>query len=229
MSTRDQTFSHFIHRFIPAETERQEDELPPTLLLLHGTGGNEDDLLDLGHMLLPRAARLSPRGRVLENSMPRFFRRLAEGVFDIPDLQAHTYELADFVVAASGHYHFDPKQVIAVGFSNGANIAASMLLLRPGILAGAVLFHPMVPFVPEHLPDLVHTPIFISAGRMDPIVPISQTEQLAALLQESGADVTTHWHNGGHVITQEDVRISQIWLRQKVESRGRPSHYSNGI
>src|SRR5437667_12246009 len=101
MSTNGQTFSEFIHRFIPAETSKQGDEFSPTLLLLHGTGGNENDLLDLGHVLLPQAARLSPRGRVLENTMPRFFRRLAEGVFDIPDLHAHTYELADFVVAAS--------------------------------------------------------------------------------------------------------------------------------
>ena len=117
--------------------------------------------------------------------------------------------------AASQHYHFDAKRVIAVGFSNGANIAASMFLLCPGVLAGAVLFHPMVPFVPEQLPDLAQVPIFISAGRMDPIVPISQTEQLAALLRESGADVTTHWHNGGHAITQEDVRLAQMWLRKK--------------
>jgi phospholipase/carboxylesterase len=214
MSTNGQTFSDFIHRFIPAETSEQGDEFSPTLLLLHGTGGNENDLLDLGHVLLPQAARLSPRGRVLENTMPRFFRRLAEGVFDIPDLYAHTYELADFVVAASQHYHFDAKHVLAVGFSNGANIAASMLLLCPGVLAGAVLFHPMVPFVPERLPDLAYTPIFISAGRMDPIVSISQTERLATLLRESGADVTTHWHNGGHAITHEDVRIAQTWLRK---------------
>jgi phospholipase/carboxylesterase/glyoxalase family protein len=214
MSTNGQSFSDFIHRFIPAETGGQEDVSSPTLLLLHGTGGNENDLLDLGHMLLPQAARLSPRGRVLENTMPRFFRRLAEGVFDLPDLHARTYELADFVLAASRHYHFDPKRVLAVGFSNGANIAASMLFLCPGVLAGAVLFHPMVPFVPSQLPDLAQTPIFISAGRADPIVPISQTEQLAALLQECGADVTTHWHNGGHVITQQDVRTARIWFHK---------------
>jgi predicted esterase len=212
MSTGDHVFSDFIHRFIPAETGGQESEQFPTLLLLHGTGGNEDDLLDLGRMLLPQAARLSPRGRVLENSMPRFFRRLAEGVFDIPDLQARTYELAQFVEDASEHYHFDAKHVIGVGFSNGANIAASMLLLRPGVLSCAVLFHPMVPFVPERLPDLAHVPVFISAGRADPIIPISLTEQLTALLQRCNADVTTHWHNGGHAITHEDVRVAQTWL-----------------
>jgi phospholipase/carboxylesterase len=214
MSTNSQQFSDFIHRFIPAETGGQENVSLPTLLLLHGTGGNENDLLDLGHMLFPQAARLSPRGRVLENTMPRFFRRLAEGVFDLPDLHARTYELADFVLAASRHYHFDPKHVLAVGFSNGANIATSMLFLCPGVLAGAVLFHPMVPFIPAQLPDLAHTPIFISAGRADPIVPISQTEQLTTLLQECGADVITHWHNGGHVITQQDVRTARVWLHK---------------
>ena len=214
MSTNGPTFSNFNHRFIPVETGRQGSDLSPTLLLLHGTGGNENDLLDLGHMLLPQAARLSPRGRVLENTMPRFFRRLAEGVFDVPDLHARTYELADFVVAASQYYHFDPKHVIAIGFSNGANIAASMFFLCPDVLAGAVLFRPMVPFVPEQLPDLAHIPIFIGAGRRDPIVPLSQTEQLAALLQASGAVVTTHWCEGGHAITQQDVRSAQIWLRQ---------------
>jgi phospholipase/carboxylesterase len=215
MSTRDHTYNDFIHRFIPAETEEQGGASSSTLLLLHGTGGNEDDLLDLGRMLLPQAARLSPRGRVLENSMPRFFRRLAEGVFDIPDLQARTYELTDFVLAASKRYHFDPQHVIAVGFSNGANIAASMLLLRPEVLAGAVLFHPMVPFMPEKLPDLAHKPIFISAGRMDPLIPMNLTEQLATLLQQSNADVTIHWHNGGHAITHEDVRLAQAWLQKR--------------
>jgi phospholipase/carboxylesterase/glyoxalase family protein len=214
MSNNGQPFSDFIHRFIPAETGGQEDVSSPTLLLLHGTGGNENDLLDLGHMLLPQAARLSPRGRVLENTMPRFFRRLAEGVFDLPDLHARTYELADFVLAASRHYHFDAKRVLAVGFSNGANVAASMLFLCPGVLAGAVLFHPIVPFVPSQLPDLAHTPILISAGRADPIVTISQTEQLATLLQECGADVTTQWHDGGHAITQQDVRTARTWLHK---------------
>ena len=215
MSTRDHTYNDFIHRFIPGETDEQGSQPSSTLLLLHGTGGNQDDLLDLGRMLLPQAARLSPRGRVLENSMPRFFRRLAEGVFDIPDLLARTYELADFVLAASKRYHFDPQRVIAVGFSNGANIAASLLLLRPEVLAGAVLFHPMMPFTPENLPDIARKPVFISAGRMDPIVPMSLTEQLAALLQESNGDVTIHWHNGGHAITHEDVHFAQNWLQKR--------------
>jgi phospholipase/carboxylesterase len=217
MSTKESTFSAFIHHFIAGESDGEVGVLLPTLLLLHGTGGNENDLLDLGRLLLPQAARLSPRGRVCEKCMPRFFRRLAEGVFDLQDLSVRTYELAEFILAASDHYRFDPKHVIAIGFSNGANIAASLLLLRPGLLAGAVLFHPMLPFVPEQFPDLAQTPVFISAGRMDPLVPSAQTEQLIQILQQSRADVTVHWHNGGHAITHDDIRVTQAWLRKHKE------------
>src|SRR5215207_5564250 len=139
----------FVHQFVPAQADGA-----PTLLLLHGTGGNEHDLLDLGRALYPRAALLSPRGQVRENGMPRFFRRLAEGVFDLDDLRRRTADLAAFIAAASAAYGFDPRRVIAVGYSNGANIAASLLLLYPAALAGAVLFHAMVPLVPEELPSL---------------------------------------------------------------------------
>ncbi|GCE26573.1 phospholipase/carboxylesterase [Dictyobacter alpinus] len=205
------TFTDFVHRFVPAQSQ---EGTTPTLLLLHGTGGNEEDLLDLGQMLLPGAAFLSPRGKVLENGMPRFFRRLAEGVFDVEDLKQRTHELADFVQSASEVYHFDPTNVIAVGYSNGANIAASMLLLRPDILRGAILLRPMVPFALEKLPDLSKTSVFISAGRFDPIVPTAQTEQLVQVLQQSGATVTTHWLNGGHGLSHEDVRTAKAWLNQ---------------
>src|SRR6266478_6575321 len=132
----------FIHEFVPGSSER-------TLLLLHGTGGNERDLIPLGHELDPGASLLSPRGKVLENGMPRFFRRLAEGVFDLEDLTKRTHELADFVIAAAQRYKIDMKNIVAVGYSNGANIAASMLLLRPEILSAAVLFRAMVPLVSE--------------------------------------------------------------------------------
>ena len=147
----------FIHRFIPAPGGAEA----PTLLLLHGTGGNEMDLLELGPALAPGAALLSPRGKVLEHSMPRFFRRLTEGVFDLEDLRLRSDELAGFIEAAASAYGFAPDRVIAVGYSNGANIAASLLLLHPGLLRAAVLFHPMVPLVPDTLPDLSATPIFI--------------------------------------------------------------------
>ncbi|GCE10842.1 alpha/beta hydrolase [Tengunoibacter tsumagoiensis] len=213
MDTNKSLPQKFVHRFVPAEDAAQA----PTLLLLHGTGGTEDDLLDLGKMLVPGAALLSLRGKVLENGMPRFFRRLAEGVFDLEDLRFRTHELADFVQTASQFYHFDAANVIAVGYSNGANIAASTLLLRPGVLAGALLFHPMLPFIPEQLPDLQGTAVFISAGRRDPIVPQPQTEKLAQLLQEAHATVTTHWHEGGHSINHEDVRQGRTWIKARLK------------
>ncbi len=147
----------FIHEFVPGTSNR-------TLLLLHGTGGNERDLIPLVRGLDSRAALLSPRGKVLENGMPRFFRRVAEGVFDLDDLKKRTNELADFVAAAAQHYGFASDKVVAVGYSNGANIAASMLLLRPKTLRGAVLFRAMVPLVPESLPDLSSVCVWIGAG-----------------------------------------------------------------
>lgn len=197
----------FIHQFVPAPNRTL-----PTLLLLHGTGGNENDLVPLGPSLAPGAALLSPRGQVLENGMPRFFRRLAEGVFDLDDLIRRTNELAEFVIAAATKYQFGASKVIAVGYSNGANIAASLLLLRPSILAGAILFHPMVPIDPEPLPDLSGTPVFIGAGRTDPLVPQAETERLATLLQKCGATVTQSWQPGGHQLNQHEVNAAREWL-----------------
>ena len=195
----------FQHRFLPAT-----DPDAPPLLLLHGTGGNEDDLLPFGEALRPGAARLSPRGQVLENGMPRFFRRLAEGVFDVEDLRARTHQLADFVDAARREYGIAAP--VAVGFSNGANIAAALLLLRPGTLAGGLLLRPMVPLVPEPMPALQGVPVQIVAGRMDPIVPPAQTEALADLLHGAGASVTVAWLAGGHGLTREDLEIGTRWL-----------------
>jgi predicted esterase len=204
----------FTHRFIPAGAGGPAC----TLLLLHGTGGNEDDLLPLGRMLLPGAALLSPRGRVLERGMPRFFRRLAEGVFDLEDLRARAAELAGFVRTAAATYAFDPARVVAVGFSNGANIAASLLLLHPGVLAGAVLFRPMVPLVPERPPDLAGVPVFIAAGRGDPIVPPEEPERLAALLRAAGAVIALHWEAAGHGLAGGEVDAAGVWL---AAARGR--------
>ncbi|HEU5041325.1 MAG TPA: alpha/beta hydrolase [Gemmatimonadales bacterium] len=195
----------FRHRYLPGS-----DPAAPTLLLLHGTGGTEDDLLPLGEALLPGAGRLSPRGQVLENGMPRFFRRLAEGVFDLDDLRLRTHQLADFVDAARREYGIGAP--IAVGFSNGANIAASVLLLRPGTLSGALLLRPMVPLVPDPIPALDGTPVQIVAGRGDPIVPPPQTEALADLLRRAGARVAIDWLPGGHGLTREDLAIGQRWL-----------------
>ena len=157
----------FIHQFIPPAN--RSDHI--TLLLLHGTGGNEQDLIPISRELFPRAAILSPRGKVLESGMPRFFRRLAEGVFDIEDLKYRTYELADFVEKASKVYGFDLRHVISIGYSNGANIASSLLLLRSEVLSSVVLFRIMIPFMPEKVPNLVTKNIFIGSGEHDPLVP----------------------------------------------------------
>ena len=196
----------FIHEFVPGSSKR-------ALLLLHGTGGNERDLIPLGRELDSSASLLSPRGKVLENGMPRFFRRLAEGVFDLEDLKKRTHELADFVIAAAKHYKIDVKNMVAVGYSNGANITASTLLLLPEIFPAAVLFRAMVPLVPETQPDLSSVRVWIGAGSIDPIVPASETKQLSELLRDAGADVTIRFFKGGHELTPEDVDVAREWLR----------------
>ena len=200
----------FVHRFVPTPDIAGAD----TLLLLHGTGGDERDLLPLGRMLNPNANLLSPRGKVLEHGMPRFFRRLAEGVLDVPDLILQAQALADFVSGAAAAYGFDPARVAAAGFSNGANIAGAMLLLHPGILRAAILLHPMVPLIPDTLPDLAGTPIFIGAGRQDPLVAAAETERLAALLRSAGAAVTISWQPGGHALTREEADAAASWLQE---------------
>lgn len=203
----------FIHRFIPAAGPMKSNKnKSQILLLLHGTGGNEDDLIPVGKMLSPDSALLSPRGKVLENGMPRFFRRLAEGVFDIEDLKYRTHELADFVDNASRFYRFDLKRTIVVGFSNGANIGASILLLRPEVLSGAILFRAMVPIEPESLPDLSNKRILLSEGLYDPIVSKQEAERLFSILEKSGASITLRWQNSSHNLTEEDVLIAKEWL-----------------
>ena len=181
-------------------------------MLLHGTGGNERDLIPLGRELDPNAALLSPRGKVLENGMPRFFRRLAEGVFDLEDLKYRTNELADFVTAAGQHYGFTSDNVVAVGYSNGANIAASMLLLRPEVMPAAILFRAMVPLVPDKLPELSSVRVWIGAGDQDPIIPPSEAQGLVELLRRAGADVTIRFFNAGHGLTNDDLEAARHWL-----------------
>lgn len=183
-----------------------------TLVLLHGTGGNEEDLLLLGKEIEPIAAILSPRGKVLENGMPRFFRRLSEGVFDIKDLKFRTYELAEFIQKASLHYKFDLNQTIAIGFSNGANIAASLLLLRPNILHGAILYRAMIPLIPDPLPNLSDKKILLSSSINDPIVSKTETERLFKLLLKTNANVMLKWQNSSHNLVQEDILIANKWI-----------------
>ena len=196
----------FVHKFIPGTSHR-------TLLILHGTGGDENDLIPLGRELDPAASLLSPRGRVMENGHARFFRRLAEGVFDVEDLKRRTDELADFVMAAAEHYRFDRNQVVAFGYSNGANIAASLLLRRPGVLSAAILFRAMVPIIPDELPDLRGIRVWIGGGKEDTLIAPRQTEALAALLQQAGAEVTLRLFDAGHALTSIELPIAQRWLR----------------
>src|SRR5258708_8551807 len=204
MSVRD-----FIHKYQPGANITS-----PTLLLLHGTGGDEQSLVELGSHLLPGAALLSPRGKVLENGNPRFFRRLAEGVFDIEDLKLRTHELADFIEAAAIEYQFDLNSVVAVGYSNGANIAASLLLLRPAVLGKAVLFLAMLPLDVEQKPDLTRHQVMIAAGKNDSLLPRASVERLATILKASGAEVTLLWQPTGHQLTQNDVDSAYQWLIQ---------------
>ena len=188
----------------------------PTILALHGTGGDENDLIPLARMVSPEAAVLSPRGNVLENGMPRFFKRLAEGVFDLEDLKARTADLARFVAASAAKYKFDPSRVVALGYSNGANIAASLLLSNPGVLKGGILLRPMVPFEPDRLPALQGTSVLLSAGRQDPMIPQASTTRLAALLKQAGADVTLSWYDAGHGLVPREMEQATRWFGERL-------------
>lgn len=188
------------------------DPAPPTLLLLHGTGGTERDLLPIAEALAPAASVLSVRGNVLENGMPRFFRRLAEGVFDEEDLVFRTRELYEFLDQASVEHGFDRSSLVAVGYSNGANIAASLLFHFKDAFIGAILHHPMVPLRGLTLPELSGIPVFIGAGSNDPICSPGETEELKGLLGQAGADVTVHWERYGHQLTRTEVEAAKAWF-----------------
>jgi phospholipase/carboxylesterase len=197
----------FVYVFEPPKTAAD-----PILLTLHGTGGNEQDLLPAARMIGPSAGVLSPRGKVLERGMPRFFRRIAEGVFDLEDLKVRTDELAEFLKSAAAYYRFDVGQLVAVGFSNGANIGASLLLLRPDVLRAGALIRAMVPIVPEPMPALSRTRVLISNGERDALVSSSETERLTGLFRAAGADVTLALQSAGHELTEADISAARTWL-----------------
>ncbi|MCM3733268.1 alpha/beta hydrolase [Fictibacillus nanhaiensis] len=184
----------------------------PVLLLLHGTGGNEEDLLPLAQMISPDSSVLSVRGNVSENGMPRFFRRLAEGVFDEEDLIFRTKELNDFIEDSANKYNFDRKNIVAVGYSNGANIAGSLIFHNENALKGAILHHPMVPRRGIELPDLANLPVFIGAGKNDPICPPEETEELEKILTNAGASVHVKWENMGHQLSRAEVEEAAEWF-----------------
>ncbi len=195
--------------------QKGSDETKPVLLLLHGTGGNERDLLPLAAMIDDTASVLSVRGNVSENGMPRFFRRLAEGVFDEDDLIFRTKELNQFLDESAQQYGFDRQNVLAVGYSNGANIAGSLLYHYENALKGAILHHPMVPRRGVTLPDLSATPVFIGAGKNDPICSPEESMELKDTLQEAGAEVELHWEQQGHSLTQTEVQAAAAWYQAR--------------
>ncbi|WP_259548214.1 alpha/beta hydrolase [Heyndrickxia sp. FSL K6-6286] len=195
--------------------QKGKDPSRPTLLLLHGTGGNESDLLPIAGRVDDQASVLSVRGNVLENGMPRFFRRLAEGVFDEEDLIFRTKELKDFLDDSAEKYQFKRNNVIAIGYSNGANIAASLLFHYQNALKGAILHHPMVPRKGIDLPNLSGKSVFIAAGTNDPICSPLESAELQSLLQNANADVELHWENRGHQLTIDEVEAAAQWYKQK--------------
>jgi phospholipase/carboxylesterase len=198
----------FIHRFVPAEDTTSAE----TLVVLHGTGGDENDLIGIGQAIAPGATRLSPRGNVLENGAPRFFKRLAEGVFDPEEVRSRGEELARFIRAAISKYGLNPERVFALGYSNGANVASTVMFIEPELFRGAILFRPMVVFEPTERPDLSGAGVLISAGRMDPIVPAKSIERLVELFEVSSADVTLKWQLAGHNLLPSEVREAADWL-----------------
>ncbi len=200
------TFQHIYHP--PQHGSKR------TILVLHGTGGDEKSLLPIAEVLDPAAGALSVRGKVLENGAPRFFRRLAEGVFDLEDLVFRTHELADFVSTAIETYQLDPKNIVAVGYSNGANIAASIFLHRPEVLSAGVLLRAMVPVEPADQLDLSEKHILISEGRFDPIVPIDNAERLAQMFRERGANVQLNWQDLDHRLARTEIDAARNWLGQ---------------
>jgi phospholipase/carboxylesterase len=197
----------FIHRYIPAA-----DATRPPLLLLHGTGADENDLIPLGEMLSPDSALISPRGKVLEDGMPRFFRRNEAGTWDMADFNARTVELADFVARARATYRLAPP--IVLGFSNGANIGWALMRLDPSLVAGALLLRASLPFDPRPLPDLTGFPVLLLSGKDDPLVPSDRPPYFAALLGEAGADVTLELLPAGHALTQQDLVFAHAWLER---------------
>jgi len=184
-----------IHQFIPAQDATGNAF---TILLLHGTGGDENSFIGLSERFGPGFNYLSPRGQMLENGMPCFFRRLAEGVFDQEDLMARTGLLASFIFESSKHYSFDLKKLVALGYSNGANMAASLMLGRHDVIKHAILLHAMLPFMPSELPDLHGSKVLMTAGEDDPVVPASNTSALADLFNQAGAQVELFWHQSDH-------------------------------
>lgn len=204
--------AHFTYHHV---FEPGTDPAAPPLLLLHGTGGSEHDLLRLGRAISPGSALLSPRGDVSEGGALRFFARLAEGVFDPQEITRRTQALGDFLVAAGAHYKIDLTRLLAVGFSNGANIAGTLLLLRPETLGGGALLRPMLVLDRAPAPgSLAGKRVLLCNGSTDPLVPPDDPLRLATLLRTGGAEVKIESIPASHALTSQDVAAAQSWLRR---------------
>ncbi len=199
----------FRHVYVPAEPSAVHAE---TIVALHGTGGNEHDLIPVVRQISPSAAIISPRGKVLENGMPRFFKRLAEGVFDEKDVRHNAHDLSDFLTVASRRHGQPEKGLIALGYSNGANMAAAIMLLRTEVFSGAILFRPMMPLKMERLPDLTCQSILITTGRFDRVIPSAETQRLIRTLKKAGASVEVVDTDAGHELTAADIEAARAWL-----------------
>ncbi len=198
------------HRFISSPDPANDK----SLLLLHGTAGNENSLLPIAEVILPGSTVLSPRGQVLENGMPRFFRRFSEGIFDLEDMKQRTDELAAFIRESGYAYDIGSNRLFAAGYSNGANIASSLILTYPGLITNAALYHPMIPFSPENNPNLSGTHILITAGTNDPIVSVEETRRLYELYKDYGARVEVFWHDMGHALTKEELYRTKTFFSE---------------
>lgn len=210
----------FVHQYLPAP--RGGDAV--TFLMLHGSGGDEHDLFHLGPVLDEGAGMLAPRGEDLAGAGPGFLPSFLAGALDLDELHARTYELADWVRVAAVAHRFDPRRVVAVGYASGADMAMSLLLLEPGLLAGAVLFRPALPFEPERKPHLHGVAVFVAAGRADERVSPERLEGLTYQLRRAGADVTLHWDNAGRELDSREIAAAREWLRRRHLAHGLKVH-----
>jgi phospholipase/carboxylesterase len=185
-----------------------------TILLLHGTGGDENDLIPIGRLFGANVNLLSIRGQVSENGMNRFFKRLGMGIFDVEDLKLRASELADFLKLAAEQYKFDEKKVVALGYSNGANIAGGLLLGHPGVLTGAMLLRPMIPYIPDSLPTLTHTKVLLNAGKQDNTMNSHEPEKWSELLEKAGANVMLQTLDTGHNLIRTDMELAVSWFEE---------------
>ncbi len=203
------TFTHPHQHFFQKSTNPEEKRV---LLLFHGTGGNEMDLIPLAERILPGVSYLGIRGNVIEHGMPRFFKRLSEGIFDEADIKLRAHELDSFIREAATSFGFSSENVMALGYSNGANIITALNFLHPGLISTSLLLRPMTPLVPANAPDLSNSNVWLSFGSVDPLMPPGEIEKLSGLYTEYGANLTVNIEQAGHQLVQNDLTKASEFL-----------------